>query len=347
MKAVQPVWQRTQSENLIRHRSGTYYLNAKISGKKVRVSLKTDNLKLAKIARDEVLNKLRSEAEGTALRFKTLGDALNLVEDRAKSTADLKQSTKEFYGHLCAGLRKTFPVDLEASEWSEDEAREWWSKFSKKHSTTHANNALRLITQIGELLVEDGSISKNPAKVLRRKKAKDKAVRPLPSVAVLDSIIESVRSGPSTEAADLIEFLAWSGLRIGEAREVKWEDIGAGWLLVTGGESKTKNHRTRRVPINERLRLLLERRRPSSARGKVFKILTPREALTSACERLGLEHLRVHDLRHWFATHAIEKGVDIPTVSKWLGHLDGGALAMKVYGHLRDEHSLRAAEKLG
>jgi len=34
-------------------------------------------------------------------------------------------------------------------------------------------------------------------------------------------------------------------------------------------------------------------------------------------------------LRHLFATRCIESGVDIPTVSRWLGHKDGGALAMK------------------
>jgi hypothetical protein len=38
--------------------------------------------------------------------------------------------------------------------------------------------------------------------------------------------------------------------------------------------------------------------------------------------------------------------VDIPTVSRWLGHKDGGALAMKVYGHLRDQHSVDMAQKV-
>ena len=53
-----------------------------------------------------------------------------------------------------------------------------------------------------------------------------------------------------------------------------------------------------------------------------------------------------HDLRHLFATRCIESGVDIPTVSRWLGHKDGGALAMKVYGHLRDAHSSAMAQKV-
>jgi len=33
-----------------------------------------------------------------------------------------------------------------------------------------------------------------------------------------------------------------------------------------------------------------------------------------------------HDLRHLFSTRVIESGVDIPTLSRWLGHKDGGAL---------------------
>ena len=53
--------------------------------------------------------------------------------------------------------------------------------------------------------------------------------------------------------------------------------------------------------------------------------------------RIAFTH---HDLRHPFATRCIESGMDIPTVSRWLGHKDGGALAMKTYSHLRREDSL-------
>jgi integrase len=51
-------------------------------------------------------------------------------------------------------------------------------------------------------------------------------------------------------------------------------------------------------------------------------------------------------LRYLFATRCIESGVDIPTVSRWLGHQDGGALCIKTYGHLRDEHSANEAKKV-
>ena len=69
-------------------------------------------------------------------------------------------------------------------------------------------------------------------------------------------------------------------------------------------------------------------------------------AINRACKALGIRRFTHHDLRHLFATRCIESGVDIPTVSRWLGHKDGGALAMKVYGHLRDTHSAAMAQKV-
>jgi integrase len=69
-------------------------------------------------------------------------------------------------------------------------------------------------------------------------------------------------------------------------------------------------------------------------------------SMNRAFEELGMERFTHHDLRHYFATVCIESGVDIPTVAKWLGHKDGGALAMRTYGHLRNEHSLAAASKV-
>ena len=47
----------------------------------------------------------------------------------------------------------------------------------------------------------------------------------------------------------------------------------------------------------------------------------------------GLEHLRFHDLRHTFATLALQNGVDVKTVSSMLGHFDAG-FTLRTYTHL-------------
>ncbi len=79
---------------------------------------------------------------------------------------------------------------------------------------------------------------------------------------------------------------------------------------------------------------------------KVFRVNEAQKAIDAACRKLGIKRITHHDLRHLFATICIESGVDIPTVSRWLGHKDGGALAMKTYGHLRREHSLAQAQRV-
>lgn len=79
---------------------------------------------------------------------------------------------------------------------------------------------------------------------------------------------------------------------------------------------------------------------------RVLCVRECQKAMNRAATEIGMARITHHDLRHLFATRCIESGVDIPTVARWLGHKDGGALAMRVYGHLRDAHSQVMASKV-
>jgi integrase len=81
-------------------------------------------------------------------------------------------------------------------------------------------------------------------------------------------------------------------------------------------------------------------------KSQVFRVNECQKALDRACKKVGADRITHHDLRHLFATRCIESGVDIPTVFRWLGHKDGGALAMKTHGHLRREHSIAQAKRV-
>ena len=93
------------------------------------------------------------------------------------------------------------------------------------------------------------------------------------------------------------------------------------------------------------VRTLFERMRSEraneSAEAKVFRVREAQKAINSATRKLGLTRITHHDLRHLFATSCIESGVDIPTTSRWLGHKDGGALAMKIMGICAASTALR------
>lgn len=98
------------------------------------------------------------------------------------------------------------------------------------------------------------------------------------------------------------------------------------------------------------MRALLERlageSEPNPPEGPVMLVIECQRAMDRAAADVKMSRITRHDLRHLFATRCIESGVDIPTVSRWLGHKDGGALAMRVYGHLRDQHSVAMAQKV-
>ena len=60
----------------------------------------------------------------------------------------------------------------------------------------------------------------------------------------------------------------------------------------------------------------------------------------------GLGHLRFHDLRHTFATLALQNGVDIKTVSTMLGHYDAG-FTLHTYTHTTRQKQDEAAQTMG
>jgi integrase len=146
--------------------------------------------------------------------------------------------------------------------------------------------------------------------------------------------------GKGKDGADLLKLLAYSGCRLHEATESIWTDINEerGCFTVTGGERGTKNHECRTVPMTPALKELLLRLREQKNPQPTDSISSTNDAkkyLQSATRKLNLPHISHHDLGHFFAATCIESGVDIPTISRWLGHKHGDALAMKVYGHLR------------
>jgi integrase len=134
---------------------------------------------------------------------------------------------------------------------------------------------------------------------------------------------------------------------------VTWQDCNFEKKEITvlgDPETQTKNGEIRRIPMIPHMVELLGRLKMQRPDAKpIESIMLVREcqkAMDRAARITGIARITHHDLRHLFATRCIESKVDIPTVSRWLGHKDGGALAMKTYGHLRNEHSQEMAEKV-
>ena len=63
-------------------------------------------------------------------------------------------------------------------------------------------------------------------------------------------------------------------------------------------------------------------------------------------KRAGLPKVRFHDLRHTFATLALQNGVDIKTVSGMLGHFSAG-FTLDTYAHVTTSAKREAAKTMG
>ncbi len=335
---------------LLRHRGGNYYASTKVSGKIIRRSLDTDDFNIAKNRLNGVLAEIRGAKH--ASKAGTLWAALET--ESMRQDPSIKASTQNYYQHIARSLAKsaaTLPVDpmgLSISKITLAELRAMMDKFATVAVATRYNGALALLRRTYARAIESGHVGSNLPQSLKRvspiKKKHD-----LPTAESFAEIVKSIldqRLKHSKAAAMSVEFLAYTGLRISEAQSVTWRDIKADHLIVR----TAKNDDLRQVPLIPAAKDLLARMKaaeiPTGASDPVLLIKSPRGALTGACERLEIDHMRVHDLRHVFATRCIEAGVDLPTLASWLGHKDGGVLCAQVYGHLCKKHSTAMAGKV-
>jgi len=243
---------------------------------------------------------------------------------------------------------QTLPVSWAVAMWTAQNAAEWWQAIAGRYAAQRANNVLGMAKRLGKLVLSRGLVAEDPTEALKR--VPIVAVeRAIPSRQEIDAILSDIRGqkkANSEESANFVEFLAFAGCRVSQARAFRWEHVEVDWITFHGGVEGTKGGKERRLPITAPLAALLGRMMSARAKGPLFALKRPHEALANACERLKIPHVRIHDLRHFFATHALRSGVDVQTVSKWLGHKDGGVLVLRTYGHLCDSHSLASAGKI-
>ena len=342
-------WSATRITNLLRRNGTVYYARIKIDGVSYRRSLKTTKLDVARVKLPVVISEIKSAAAGGVVVNKslnTLGGCIESWVQHQQQRPDIKDSTRDYWCRCGEILSQTLPCDGLPAMVGESVLREWWSATATRFHTTYANNLLSALVAVMELQVEAGYRKQNPARKLKRVKAIQE-IRRMPSPEEFAALITDVRSQNkrfSLESADFMEWVAYSGMRPSELIEMSWPDVGTDRLIVRGGATGSKNRKERIIPLMEALRGIVERRRQDA--GPVFHIKTPRIALRNACDRLGIAHLRVYDLRHFFATSCIQSGVHFAHVGKWLGHSDGGVLCARVYGHVRDAAGMEEAKKV-
>ncbi len=361
LNGKEPLWESTSIQNLLRYRpSGTYFARFQVGGRRIRQSLETTVFSVARQRLPEKIREYRSRYESCqafAVGKMTVGDAVEVYLQKVRADISLKPRSKDYREKTVDFIRRSWPslFETDVRKISERDCENWLVRFQHHYAPTVVNNCIGTLRAVFKEAISTGARFNNPTSRLSRVRVRQKQLE-LPSRQQFLRFVEEIRSagaGQSKDCANLVRFLAYSGLRIGEARHVTWRDIDfiRARLHVRGDpEYATKNSETRYVPLIPELEQMLKELRAERANepanATVMRVFECQNSMTHAAAKIGMKRITHHDLRHLFATICIESGVDIPTVSRWLGHRDGGALCMKTYGHLRQDHSFAQAQRV-
>ncbi len=328
--------------NLLQYVStGTFYGRVTVDGKIYRESLETTVYSVAKQKLpDYVKEKLRKKRQIGAPA--TFAEARKLYEQDLENDHALSESMKRYRRYCIRKLLNTWPGldDLRLNRINEAECKEWAGRLAKDLDAQYFNNTLGtlrgILKRAGIVGIDD------PTKDVKRLGVKPTELN-LPEPQQFEQMLEKIDTsgaGQAHNCADFVRFLAFSGCRISEARQVRWSDVNfeRGVIVVHNATTRKTNNAaaTRNVPIIPDMRSLLDRLAKKDHRPQdlVCAVGECEKSLTRACRLLEIPRITHHDLRHLFATRCIESGVDIPTVSRWLGQSDGGAPERHKHGML-------------
>lgn len=166
----------------------------------------------------------------------------------------------------------------------------------------------------------------------------------------LGEVLARMRAGEDpvrSIAATAVALLLLTGCRAGEITSLQWQD-------VRGNRLKLRDSKTgpRTVWLGDEARALID----SLPRHKKivwlfwnWRYRKPLRDITHYWHEIraeaGLHRVRLHDLRHTFASHAAMNKETLPMIGRLLGHTNPQSTAG--YAHLDDEHVLDAAEQIG
>ena len=225
--------------------------------------------------------------------------------------------------------------------------RQWFDRYSRT-APGGANRAFDIFRQIMNFAVACGHVGTSPtAGIERNRRPALTRFLSREEIARLHEVLDAQTRSSDRRQADIIRMLLLTGCRKSEIIGLAWSEVHDGILALS--DSKTG---PRTVPLSSRARAILDRQPrtgspfvfpspldPSRPRGPdlPFWYRVRREA--------GIEDVRIHDLRHTVASHAVMNGVPVPVVSRLLGH-SNVQMTLR-YAHLADRDIEAAAERVG
>ena len=159
----------------------------------------------------------------------------------------------------------------------------------------------------------------------------------------IDSLAAALDAAEDRRAADIIRMCMLTGARLGEVRQARFDQFNLEHLSWSKPPMMTKQRRAHRVPISDETAAIVRQRQVSVPSGTpwLFPGDTPGQPVQEVRrfwariqKQCGLQDVRIHDLRHTFASLLVSGGASLEMIGKLLGHSQTQTTLR--YAHLMD-----------
>ena len=264
---------------------------------------------------------------------KTLGE--RYVEEHAlpnKRTGERDRRRIERYINPAMGAMKVAAVKY-------DDCHTLHRSLAEK--PTEANRIRSLLVTMFDYSIRWGWREDNPARLVKpnREYPRDRYL----SQQEIMRLGEVLNEWPDKTSAACIKFILLTGCRRGEALGAVWSQFDNG--IWSKPPSSTKQRKAHRVPLSAPAAQIISEQPRTSDHvfpGKHGGPCNAKNEWVKIRKVAGFEDVRLHDLRHSFASILVSGGATLEIIGAMLGHSQPSTT--KRYSHLYDEPLLEAAE---
>src|SRR5262245_51945614 len=221
-------------------------------------------------------------------------------------------------------------------------------KISKR-APTHANRVLALLSRMFTMAIRWGMRPDNPVRGIERNtEGKRQRYASPAELARLSAALAELRD---QAAANAVRLMLLTGARRGEVLAAKWKDFDLPAGMWTKPASTTKQKKTHTVPLSDAACRLLGEMQDAADDGAVYLFPARRtpyrldidDAWAALRKAANVPDVRLHDLRHTYASVLASAGLSLPVIGALLGHATPITTAR--YSHLFPDVQRAATER--
>jgi integrase len=220
---------------------------------------------------------------------------------------------------------------------------------TKASGTYRGNRVVALVSKLCSLAIQWRWRADNPCRGIERH-TEDPRKRYLNS-AELERLSKALAEHDDQDAADIFRLLLLTGARRGEVLSAKWTHLDLQTGVWTKPGATTKRKTTHVVPLSPAAMQIIAGREQTESEflfpgrhGDGHRVEV-KANWRRICKAAKISGLRIHDLRHSYASIAASSGVSLHAIGGLLGHTQ--ASTTHRYAHLFDDHLREATTRVG